>query len=476
LPGQRARKQSFRPQRIDLAHGQSLMSFVIARVSRRQWESFFESLSALERTILHFNWNVWARKEQQPPDSFVRGERATWVILGGRGMGKTRPGAQQVIEWAKTLGKQYGRAHLALVGKDPGDTRDVMIEGQESGILACSPPWFRPQWEPTKRLLTWDNGVIAHTYSSETPDDLRGPQHHKAWGDELPKWRHAKETWDNLQFGLRLGEHPQTVLTNTPRPIAILITILSDPMTVVTRGTTRDNEDNLSPSFLRTIYGKYEGTRLGRQELNAELLTDTPGALWTLDMIDATRVKTPPCPMTKVVVAIDPAVTDPENDPDDKLSETGICIAGYGEDQHTYILSDLSDHYSADEWGTRAVTNAHALQAQEIVGETNNGGDLVAFVVRTAAEKLDLPYTFRKVTASRGKRTRAEPISAKYEQNRQHHVGTFAELEDQMTTWVPGMKSPDRMDAMVWASTAVAFNDPPPAPLTPPTVIKLAGF
>lgn len=456
------------------------MSVIAAHVPKASMDRLLSSLSDLEKTLLHYQWDMWARAEQTPPAEFVSGVKATWLILGGRGMGKTRPGAQQVIAWAKELGDMYGKgAGIALLGKDPQDIRDVMVEGPESGILACSPPWFRPVWEPTKKLLTWPNGVLGHTYSSEVPDDLRGPQHHKCWGDEPAKWKNPNETWDNLQFGLRLGDHPQSILTGTPRPTKLILALLEDPDTVVTRGHTRDNEANLSPSFLRRIYRKYAGTRLGRQELNAELLTETPGALWTLDMIDDTRVKDPPpVSMITIVVAIDPGVTDPsEIMEDEDIAETGLVIVGQGEDAHTYVLSDLSGHYSAGEWGEKAVTHSQACMAQEIIGEQNNGGDLVQFVIQSAAEKLGLPFKYRKVWASRGKRTRAEPISARYEQKRQHHAGTFAELEDQMTTWVPGMKSPDRLDAMVWGSTAVAFElediDPPP---TPPRVVRLKGF
>lgn len=455
------------------------MSVIAAYVPKRDMDRLMASLTDLERTLLHYEWNLWARSEQTAPTEFASGKKGTWLILGGRGMGKTRPGAEQVIAWARALGTSYGRgAGIALIAKDPQDMRDVMIEGPESGILACSPPWFRPIWEPTKKLLTWPNGVLGHTYSSEVPDDLRGPQHHKAWGDEPAKWKNPIETWDNLAFGLRLGDAPQTILTGTPRPTKLILMILDDPDTVVTRGHTKDNEANLSPMFLRRIYRKYAGTRLGRQELNAELLTETPGALWTLERIDETRVKVPPCPLTTIVVAIDPGVTDPsEVMEDDDLAETGIVAVGQGDDTHTYVLSDLSGHYSAGEWGARAVTHSQALMAQEIIGEQNNGGDLVQFVVQSAAEKLGLPFVYRKVWASRGKRTRAEPISARYEQKRQHHAGVFAELEDQMTTWVPGLRSPDRMDAMVWGATAVAFDqmaiDPP---LTEPQVVRLKGF
>jgi phage terminase large subunit-like protein len=306
------------------------------------------------------------------------------------------------------------------------------------------------------RRLSWDNGVIASCYSSETPDDLRGPQHHKAWGDEPAKWKHAQDTWDQLQFGLRLGSHPQAVLTGTPRPIPMLLEVLKDPDTCVTRGKTSENEANLSPKFLRTVYRKYHGTRLGRQELDAEILADTPGALWTLNMIEGTRVKSVPCPMITIVVAIDPGVTDPKNlDSLEDAAETGIVVVGRGEDNHGYVLHDLSGSFSPDAWGQRAVSHYQSLPAERIIGETNNGGDLVEFVVKTAAEKLGTSYTFKKVTASRGKRTRAEPIQALYEQGRMHHVGAFPELEDQMSTWVPGLKSPDRMDAMVWGATDV---------------------
>lgn len=459
-----------------LPRGQSKMSVITSAVPRAKMDAFMESLSDLERTMLQFTWSLWARAEQTPPHTFTNGQMATWLVLGGRGMGKTRPGAEQVNTWAKELYDTYGRGHIALLAKDPADSRDVMIEGQESGILACAPPWNRPIWEPTKRLLTWPNGVIAHTYSSETPDDLRGPQHHKAWGDEPAKWKNAQEVWDQLQFGLRLGNHPQTILTGTPRPTKMLLSIIQAQDTVVTRGTTDDNLANLSPAFVERIYKKYKGTRLGRQELDAEILSDTPGALWTLDGIDITRVKLPPCDLVKIVIAIDPSVTDVENDPDEAASETGICAVGQGADQHTYVLADYSGHFSAATWGAKAVEMSQFHQAQDIIGEQNNGGDLVAFVVRTAAEKLGLPYSYKKVWASRGKRTRAEPVSARYEQKRQHHVGTFPELEDQMTTWVPGLPSPDRMDAMVWGSTACAFGEAPPPDATAPKMVRLAGF
>ena len=433
-----------------LKPNESLLS-VLAAQSPNELQAYIDSLTPEEAVAFEYNWDLQKRPMQVAPD----GEWDTWVLQGGRGVGKTRPGSEQVIRWAQELGKDYGSGKIALIAKDPGDARDVMIEG-ESGILACSPPYFRPKYEPSKRRLTWDNGVTATIFSSEVPDDLRGPQHHKGWGDEICKWKHPDKTWEQYQFGLRLGRHPQTVLTTTPRPIRVFIDILKDPGTRVSRGKTDDNFANLSPRFIEQIYRKYQGTRLGRQELDAELLSDTPGALWTLEQLDELRVDRVPCDLVYVVIGIDPGLSDPDfNDPllTDTKAETGIVVVGRGEDKHCYVMHDFSGHLSANEWGQKAVTHGVSLGANMLVGETNNGGDLVEFVIRAAAEKLGMLYAFEKVTASRGKRTRAEPVSALAEQKRFHMVGTHAELEDQMTTWVPGMKSPDRMDAMVWAAT-----------------------
>jgi phage terminase large subunit-like protein len=382
-------------------------------------------------------------------------------------MGKTRPGAETTIAKAEEIGRHYRDGQIALIAKDPGDARKVMLEG-ESGILKISPPWFRPHWEPSKTQLTWPNGVVANIFSSEQPDDLRGPQHHFGWWDEPGKAKHPQETWDMYQFGLRLGQCPQTVITGTPRPIKTLKDIIADPTTVVTRGKTKDNEANLAPSFIRYIYRKYQGTRLGRQELDAELLDDTEGALWNLTMIDKSRVTKIP-KLVKVAIGVDPQGADPKENPEeDDNAETGIVGVGLDDRGDLYILADRSGHYTPDEWGTVAVELAWELSAEEIIGEINNGGAMVEFVVRTAAEKLlarqqrSESYTFKKVTASRGKRTRAEPVSQRYEQGRAHHVGAFPDLEDQMSTWIPGMKSPDRMDALVWAVTALCFGEKAP--------------
>lgn len=446
---------------------ESPITFLLGGLSQRERSDLLSSLTALESALLEYSWSLWARPEQRPPEGWTQGSFLTWLILGGRGMGKTRPGAETTIAKAEEIGKHYREGQIALIAKDPGDARKVMLEG-ESGILKISPPWFRPHWEPSKTQLTWPNGVVANIFSSEQPDDLRGPQHHFGWWDEPAKAKHPQETWDMYQFGLRLGQCPQTVITGTPRPIKTLKDIIADPTTVVTRGKTRDNESNLAPSFIRYIYRKYQGTRLGRQELDAELLDDTEGALWNLTMIDKARVSRIP-KLVKIVVGVDPQGADPKEDPEEEdNAETGIVGVGVDDRGDLYVLADRSDHYTPDEWGTVAVELAWELGAEEIIGEINNGGAMVEFVVRTAAEKLmarqqrSESYTFKKVTASRGKRTRAEPVSQRYEQGRAHHVGSFPDLEDQMCTWIPGMKSPDRMDALVWGVTALCFGEKVP--------------
>lgn len=318
-----------------------------------------------------------------------------------------------------------------------------MVEG-ESGILAISPD-PKPLYEPSKRRLTWPNGAIATTFSAEEPERLRGPQHDAAWCDELAAWEYAQETWDMLMFGLRLGDDPQCVITTTPKPVKIVRELLNDPTCITTRGSTFENKANLSPAFVAEIVKKYEGTRLGRQELYAEVLDDVPGALWTRSMIESTRRRRELKPdMSRVVVAIDPAVTSGE-----EADETGIVVAARGVDGRGYVLADLSCRLSPDAWAKRAVNAYREFEADRIVAETNNGGDLVERVIRT----VDANVPYRAVTASRGKRVRAEPIAALYEQGRVSHVGGFSELEDQMCMFVPDNfdGSPDRVDALVWA-------------------------
>jgi phage terminase large subunit-like protein len=394
------------------------------------------SLSDAEAEELLYDWRVWARPEQLEPP----GDWLTWLILSGRGWGKTRTGA----EWVIANAQAHPDWRFALVARTSADVRDTMVEG-ESGIMACSPSWFRPEYEPSKRRLTWPNGFLATTFTAEEPDILRGPQHHGAWADELASWKYLENTWDNLQFGLRLGTRPRVLVTTTPRPVKILRELIADSTTFITRGSTFDNAANLAATQLAKLRKKYEGTRLGRQELTGELLDDIPGALWTRTMLDENRRGKAP-ELTRIVVALDPAVTA-----GDESCDTGIVVAGTGIDGDVYVLADRTCHLSPDAWARRAIIALDEFAADRIVGEVNNGGDLVESTIRTV--RRDAPY--KAVHASRGKRVRAEPIAALYEQGKVHHVGAFAELEDQMCTFLPeGTEgSPDRVDALVWAVT-----------------------
>ncbi len=364
-----------------------------------------------------FDWHAnFARGPQQYPP----GKWSTWVINAGRGYGKTRTGAENVRSWATALPDQ----RIAIVARTSSDVRDVMIEG-ESGILNISPPWERPEYEPSKRRLTWSNGSIATTFTADEPDLLRGPQFHKAWADELASWRFLQEAWDNLQLALRLGDDPRCVVTTTPKPIKLLRKLLKDPTTVVTGGSTYENKANLAASFFDNVTRLYEGTTTGRQELFAELLDEAEGALWKRKDIDSCRVSEHP-DLDRLVVAIDVAVTSNE-----QSDETGIVVAGrarVNDRHHFYILADGSGRYTPLQWARKAISLHDHYDGDRIVGEVNNGGDLIETTLRTIDE--DIPY--KSVHASRGKAARAEPVAALYEQNRVHHCGLFEEMEDQM--------------------------------------------
>ena len=323
-----------------------------------------------------------------------------------------------------------------------------MIQG-ESGILSISPPWAKPEYESTKRKLTWPNGATAYLFSSYEPDQLRGPQFDAAWCDELASWKYPRDTWDNLAFALRLGSDPRCVVTTTPKPIALLRELVARPDVVVTRGTTYDNEDNLAPSFYAQIRAQYEGTRTGRQEIHADLLDQSEDALWERQWIDDSRISAAPDSLAQVVVAIDPAVTS-----NARSDETGIVVAGVDSEKHYYVIADGSGRMSPNKWAERAIALYDKHSADRIIGEVNNGGDLVKEVLKTASGGQT--FRFLSVNASRGKYARAEPVAALYEQGKVHHVGTFPDLEDQMCTWTPrgpADVSPDRMDALVWAIT-----------------------
>ena len=356
---------------------------------------------------------------------------------------------------------------IALVGETAADCRDVMVEG-DSGILACSRPDFMPLYEPSKRRLTWPNGAIAHTYNATQPDQLRGPQHDFAWSDELAKWMYAQETWDQLQFGLRLGRRPRQIVTTTPRPIPLIRELLRDPSVVPTRGRTLDNARNLASTFVTQIQKRYANTRLGRQELNGEILDDAPGALWTRDMIDAAissaeHVRAPRSPdlpewdqfFERIVVAVDPSGTEGD---DDGADDIGIIAAARGYDGRGYVISDLTANVSPAVWGKRSVAEYHRLQANLIIAERNFGGAMVQYVIQTA----DSTVPYKEVTASRGKAVRAEPIAALYEQGRISHIGSLPMLEDEMclmtNTGYLGARSPNRLDALVWALSELMLD------------------
>ena len=388
---------------------------------------------------LKYDWPYRARSEQLPPS----GDWRVWLLLAGRGFGKTRTGAELVR--ARIEARTAHR--IALVAPTAADARDVMVEG-ESGLLAIAPPGQRPLYEPSKRRITWPNGAVATTYSADEPERLRGPQHDFAWCDELAAWRYP-EAWDMLMFGLRLGDDPRAVVTTTPRPTKLVRALLADPKVVVTRGTTAENRANLAPTFLDQIVKRYQGTRLGRQELDAELLEDMPGALWQRGMIETTRTSILPG-LTRIVVAIDPAAASHEH-----ADETGIITAGRDSDGHGFVLADASGRYAPAEWAGVAIAAYRAHQADRIVAEINNGGEMVEATLRM----IDPNVPFSAVRASRGKVARAEPVAALYEQGRIRHLGAFPQLEDQMCAFTSDFDrnaagySPDRVDALVWALT-----------------------
>jgi predicted phage terminase large subunit-like protein len=408
----------------------------LADLPKAEVDALIRAMAPGEANAFQYDWRYRARPEQLPPEGSWR----VWLLLAGRGFGKTRSGA----EWVRAEVKA-GRRRIALVGPTAADARHVMVEG-ESGILAISPDPERPLYEPSKRRLTWPNGAVATTYSADEPERLRGPQHDAAWCDELAAWRYP-EAWDMLMFGMRLGADPRTVVTTTPRPAKLIRGLVRDPICVVTRGSSYENRGNLAPAFFEQIIRKYEGTRLGRQELDAELLEDTPGALWSHASIEASRLRSTP-EMTRVVVAIDPAVTSGE-----EADETGIVVAGKDKNGHGYVLADISGRYPPTEWARLAIAAYAAHRADRIVAEVNNGGDMVGATLRMVNPNV----AFTAVRASRGKVVRAEPVAALYQQGRVHHIGTFPQLEDQMTNFTSDIDraaagySPDRVDALVWA-------------------------
>ncbi|TDQ63831.1 phage terminase large subunit-like protein [Maritalea mobilis] len=402
-------------------------------------------LSDAEVQALYHDWRFWARPDQVAPD----GNWLTWLMLGGRGAGKTRAGAEWVREKALGL-NQKAASPIALVGEDIADARAVMIEGV-SGLLAIHPTDQQPVFHKSRGELEWPNGAVAKLFSAHDPDALRGPQFAAAWADEYAKWPNPQICWDMLQFALRLGDAPQQMVTTTPRPIPALKKLMQDKNCVVTRASTSDNAANLAPNFFSTVTAHYAGTRLGRQELDGEVLEAAEGALWHHAQFDELRAASP-AQFDRVVIAIDPPVTSHKHS-----DQCGIVVAGQvGE--VTYVLADLSFQPApALQWARKVIHAFDQFDADLVVAETNQGGDLVGLNLKQLV--LNLPI--KQVRAHRSKYARAEPVAMLYERGLVRHVGDLRHLEDEMCAFAPdqtGQGSPDRMDALVWAITELALG------------------
>ncbi len=418
------------------------LEFLLAMKPRQRLRAL-RTLKDEERDALQTHWRLWARPEQLPPP----GEWRTWLVMAGRGFGKTRSGA----EWVRALADADPAARIALVAASLAEARAVMVEG-ESGLLPVCPAARRPRFEPSLRRLLWPNGAQATLYSAGEPESLRGPQHSHAWCDEIAKWDIASDratrAWDNLLLGLRLGEHPRVVATTTPRAVPLVRRLLAEPddTLAVTRGRTGDNRDHLPSRFLREIRRTYGHSLLGRQELDGELLEDIEGALWTRALLERCREAAAPEP-ERVVVGVDPPASASGD-------ACGIVIAAKAADGTAHVLADASvERASPERWARAVARAAGAWRADRVVAEANQGGAMVASVLRAA----DLSLPLRLVHASRGKAARAEPVAALYEAGRVRHAGTFPALEDELCGLLAGggyqgpTRSPDRADALVWA-------------------------
>lgn len=413
---------------------------LLASLPEAERQAHLDALPIETKAALRWHWPFWARPNQLAPEGGWR----TWLILAGRGFGKTEAGAQWIRQRVEN-----GARSIALVAETQKDLEEVMV----ARLLKISPPHMMPKVRYKPVRLIWPNGAEALGYNGTEPDQLRGPEFDTAWVDELAKYRYARELWDMLQFTMRSGDDPRVLATTTPRPIPVLREIMANPLTAITRGSTMENKDNLAEAFIDAVVSKYAGTRLGRQELDGEILDDVPGALWTRAMLE--RAVTDSVPeMARVVVAVDPSGTNGADDGD----EIGIIVVGRGIDGRGYVLEDLSCKLSPDAWARRACEAYYRWGADRLVAERNFGGAMVASVIRTA----DRNVSFKEVTASRGKTARAEPVAALYEQGRVSHVRGLADLEDQLTLMTmagyAGEGSPDRVDAMVWGLTEAMLS------------------
>lgn len=411
-------------------------------------QAFLTSLTDEELRALPYLFDFWAMPHQLPPE----GDWRTWVILGGRGAGKTRAGSEWVrskVEGARPRAPGPCR-RIALVGETMDQAREVMVFG-ESGILASSPPDRRPTWVAGRKMLIWPNGATAQLFSAHDPDSLRGPQFDAIWADEVAKWKKGEDVWDMLQFGLRLGDCPQACVTTTPRNAKVLTDLLDQPTTVKTHAPTHANRANLADGFLTEVYRRYAGTRLGRQELDGVLLADAEGALWTTTSLATMQADVVP-ELTRIVVAVDPPVSGHKASDDCGIIVAGVVMKGPPQEWRAYVLEDATvSAASPNDWAKAAITAMHRHDADRLVAEVNQGGAMVGQLIRS----VDPMVPFKAVHASKGKVARAEPIAALYEQGRVRHVRGLSQLEDQMCLMTlngfEGKGSPDRVDALVWA-------------------------
>ncbi|MTI05701.1 ATP-binding protein [Roseibium denhamense] len=439
----------------------SLRAAFSALADKGQVEPALAALSGAELAFLKHDWPTFAHSHQLPPET----DWGVWLMMGGRGAGKTRAGAEWIR--ARALGHSWSGAafagRIALVGETYADVREVMVEGV-SGLLAIHPKAERPRWIPTRRRLEWPSGAVAQAFSSEDPEALRGPQFDIAWCDELAKWRYAEETFDMLQFGLRLGARPRQLVTTTPRPVPLIKRLMKQAGTAITQAPTRANALFLAPSFLDAVVGRYAGTRLGRQELDGELIEDRPDALWSRERLETIRVDTAPDDLVRIVIAVDPPASATRTS-----DACGIVAAGLAADGKAYVLADRSRRpASPGVWAAAATGLWQGLKADCLIAEVNQGGDMVASVIKSA----DPSVPVKQVRASRGKFSRAEPVAMLYDQDKVRHVGAFPDLEDEMADFGPGGlttgRSPDRLDALVWAISELM--------LTPKAEPKVRGL
>ncbi|MGE0045699.1 MAG: DNA-packaging protein [Variibacter sp.] len=427
----------------------------LTKLSRREIAQLIAAQKSSDILAWRGDWCQAIQPHQLPPLLTENGEDwTTWLALGGRGAGKTRAGAEFVRSLVRGVKPYATRPHgrIALVGETLHDVREVMIEGV-SGLLRVHSRDERPVWVSSRRRLEWPNGAIGYAFSADDPESLRGPQFEAAWADELAKWRHADATFDMLQFGLRLGERPRQVITTTPRPTALIKRLIADPSTVVTRAGTAANARNLSAVFLSAIVNRYAGTRLGRQELDGEVIEERNDALWSRGMIEAARVEMAPA-LSRIVVAVDPPASSSK-----RADACGLVAAGRAEDGAIYVIADESANgLSPSAWAAKAIALWRRLAADALVVEVNQGGEMV----RTVIAEIDSSVPVTSVRAQRGKWLRAEPVASLYEQGRVKHAGVFPALEDEMCDFgLDGLssgRSPDRLDALVWAVTALTFG------------------